>query len=108
MKKVDLSDLKVGDKAWSAAIGECLVTYIYVNVIQCNGTHEHNFDGTCYEEDEKHPTLFHSEQEFREYWGLGETLEVFESNTLTKRELKIIDKMVERAIDLITKLNEKP
>jgi hypothetical protein len=124
MKKVDLSDLKVGDKAWSAAIGECRVTCIYVNVIQCNGTHEHNFDGTCYEEDDIHPTLFHSEQEFREYWGL----ELAESNQLTKREQFAMAAMqgllsankhwscgeilascsVQYADALITKLNEKP
>jgi hypothetical protein len=117
MKKVDLSDLKVGDKAWSAAIGECRVTYVYERVIQCDGTHEYNMDGTWFDDDEN-PTLFHSEQEFREYWGM-------ESNALTKREQFAMAAMqgllsdkqlstegaavlaVKAADKLITKLNEK-
>jgi hypothetical protein len=121
MKKVDLSDLKVGDKAWSAAIGECLVTYVYERVIQCDGTHEYNSDGTWFEDDDN-PTLFHSEQEFREYWGM-------ESNALTKREQfamaamqgllanseywgansidALVNTSVEQADALLTKLNEK-
>ena len=81
MKKVDLSDLKVGDKAFSAAIGNCRVTYIFEHVIQCDGTHEYNSDGTWFDYDDN-PTLFHSEQEFREYWGLQRDTNV----PLTKRE----------------------
>jgi hypothetical protein len=129
MKKIDLSDLKVGDKAWSCAIGECRVTYVYDGVIQCNVTHEYNMDGTWFD-DEDNPTLFHSEQEFREYWGM-------ESNALTKREQFAMAAMqgilsnsngamsesgsrkllspygvsnlsVQQADALLTKLNEKP
>jgi len=81
MKTIDLSDLKAGDKAFSAAIGECRVTYIFEHVIQCDGTHEYNMDGTWFDYDDN-PTLFHSEQEFREYWGLQRDTNV----PLTKRE----------------------
>jgi hypothetical protein len=81
MKKVNLSDLKVGDKAFSAAIGECRVTYFFESIIQCDGTHEYNMDGTWFDYDDN-PTLFHSEQEFREYWGLQRDTNV----PLTKRE----------------------
>jgi hypothetical protein len=106
MKTIDLSDLKVGDKAWSAMHGEVAITaldknseypiVICLNSLDCFGF---TLYGRGYKKD-IHPTLFHSKQEAIEYWGM-------ESNHLTKRELKIIDKMVERAIDLITKLNEK-
>ena len=79
MKTIDLSDLKAGDKAWSCIDG--LVEIIKItegqypletigNSFSING---------LYHTDDQHPTLFHSEQEFREYWGM-------ESNQLTKRE----------------------
>jgi hypothetical protein len=132
MKKVDLSDLKVGDKAFSAAIGECRVTYIFEHVIQCDETHEYNVDGTWFDNDDN-PTLFHSEQEFREYWGLQRDINA----PLTKREQFAMAAMqgilansngamsesgskkllspygvanlsVQQADALLTKLNEKP
>jgi hypothetical protein len=125
MKKVNLSDLKVGDKAFSVAIGECRVTYIFEHVIQCDGTHEYNMDGTWFDNDDN-PTLFHSEQEFREYWGLQRDTNV----PLTKREQfamaamqgilsnseywgansidALVNTSVEQADALLTKLNEKP
>jgi hypothetical protein len=125
MKTIDLSDLKEGDNAWSCAIGECRVTDVFENVVQCNGTHEYNFDGTFYEDDDK-PTLFHSKEEFLEYWGFGATLEVVESNQLTKREQFAMAAMqgllsegvwssynvlayeaINAADALLTKLNEK-
>jgi hypothetical protein len=120
MKTIDLSDLKVGDKAWSAAIGECRVTYIFEKVIQCDGTHEYYMNGIFYDED-IHPTLFHSEQEFREYWG-------FESNQLpTSAEIamaamqgilsnpnyselpmeEVAKDAIKQADVMLTKLNEK-
>jgi hypothetical protein len=121
MKTIDLSDLKAGDKAFSAAIGECRVTYIFEHVIQCDGTHEYNMDGTWFDYDDN-PTLFHSEQEFREYWGLQRDTNV----PLTKREQFAMAAMlglltdkelstegaavlaVKAADALLTKLNEKP
>jgi len=109
MKTIDLSDLKSGDTAWSCVEGEGIIQETDSSepwTIRCHNQwyQTNGISGVL----DIHPTLFHNEQEFREYWCLGETLEVLESNTLTKREIKIIDKMVERAIDLITKLNETP
>jgi len=120
MKTIDLSDLKVGDKAWSAAIGECRVTYIFEKVIQCDGTHEYNVNGTWFDED-THPTLFHSEQEFRDYWGIQRDIDA----PLTKREqfamaamqgllnsaydktyVRIAEQSCKYADALLTKLNE--
>jgi hypothetical protein len=126
MKTIDLSDLKAGDKAWSVQDG-------YVKVVHCH-------DNCTYPieiKDKKgnyltytlnglskinnlYPTLFHSEQEFREYWGM-------ESNQLTKREQFAmvamqgllanqysrstscefkVETAIEHADALITKLNE--
>jgi hypothetical protein len=86
MKTIDLSDLKAGDKAWSAMHGEVTIKIVYrMGMIQTELKLIHYQNGTFFKDD-THPTLFHSEQEFREYWGLGATLEAFESNTLTKRE----------------------
>jgi hypothetical protein len=84
MKTIDLSDLKAGDTAWSCTCGEEKVIFVYETEIKFGNTHYYK-NGKFFEKDQ-HPTLFHSEQEFREYWGLGETLEVLESNQLTKRE----------------------
>jgi hypothetical protein len=101
MKTIDLSDLKVGDNAWDYQLGLITVTEICKGNDYCVGIDggEYTIDGRVWINDQ-HPTLFHSKEEFLKYWSM-------ESNQLTKRELKIIDKMVERAIDLITKLNEK-
>jgi hypothetical protein len=87
MKKIDLSDLKVGDKAWSYQYGELEVIGInssgYFSIITEKSTY--SVSG-MYLENNIYPTLFHSEQEFREYFNLGVTLEAVESNQLTKRE----------------------
>jgi hypothetical protein len=131
MKKVDLSDLKVGDNAWSAMHGYVTVSeknHQFIRVEIKKGFSTYYVSGNFCDSD-THPTLFHSEQEFRDYWGLGEKLEVLESNTLTKREqfamalmqpmmanpswedweLEEMIKAVLIAADaLITKLNEKP
>jgi hypothetical protein len=123
MKTIDLSDLKAGDKAWSCAEGECVIQEHAIGDtwairfkdlwFQTNGIQ--NFSN-------QYPTLFHSEQEFREYWGL-------ESNQLTKREqfamaaiqgfklqlgtedfiyVEMAKQCVKFADALLTKLNEKP
>ena len=84
MKTIDLSDLKAGDKAWSAMHGEVTIKMVYrTGIIQTELKLIHYQNGTFFKDD-THPTLFHSEQEFREYWGL-------ESNTLTKREQMTIE-----------------
>jgi hypothetical protein len=123
MKTIDLSDLKAGDKAWSVSKG-----WVTINLFNSHneffvlvGDKWHIADGRN-EDDDPHPTLFHSEQEFREYWGM-------ESNTLTKREQFAMAAMqgllankdsrstscefkvetsIEHADELLTKLNEKP
>jgi hypothetical protein len=126
MKKVDLSDLKVGDKAWSCVEGEGIIQETDLSkpwTIRCHNQW-YQTDGISGITD-IHPTLFHSEQEFREYWGFGGFLEVFDSNTLTKREQFAMAAMqgllsdkelstegaavlaVKAADELITKLNEK-
>ena len=124
MKTIDLSDLKAGDKAWSCIDG--LVEIIKItegqypletigNSFSINGL----FHTEC-----KHPTLFHSEQEFREYWGLQRDIDA----PLTKREQfamaamqgllangmysshaneGVVDYAIEQADALLTKLNEK-
>jgi hypothetical protein len=119
MKKVDLIDLKVGDKAWSAYQGcvEITAKTEFYFVVVGNGYY---FNGKM-SKDDLHPTLFHSEQEFRDYHG-------FDSSTLTKREQFAMAAMqgllsankhwscgeilascsVQYADALITKLNEKP
>jgi hypothetical protein len=120
MKTIDLSDLKVGDKAWSVHYGDAL---IYDNGIELVGIETNNgiihyyMTGKIHH-NHTHPTLFHSEQEFREYWGL-------ESNTLSKREQfamaamqglihlgtgveKAAELAIKHADALLTKLNEKP
>jgi hypothetical protein len=121
-KKIDLSDLKVGDKAWSAIFGSGVIddkNSEYVGVDFSGENRYFYLSGNLYQRD-VYPTLFHSEQEFREYWGM-------ESNTLTKREQFAMAAMqgllanqysrstscefkVETAIEhadaLITKLNE--
>jgi hypothetical protein len=124
MKTIDLSDLKAGDKVWSSQNEHGKVTAIdgkSVYVEFDGGVCVYFFieNGRVYQDD-THPTLFRSEQEFREYWGM-------ESNALTKREqfamaamqgllaaptvepVKIKD-LVSDAIDvadfMLTKLNE--
>jgi hypothetical protein len=88
MKKIDLSDLKVGDKVFTMHNGWDTIFEIKVGwwgTYWCSSGHIYSKDGQRYEND-THPTLFHSEQEFREYFNLGVTLEAVESNQLTKRE----------------------
>jgi hypothetical protein len=122
MKTIDLSDLKPGDKAWCAIFGSGVINdknSEYVGV-DFNGENRYFYlSGNLYQRD-VYPTLFHSEQEFREYWGL-------ESNTLTKREqfamaamqgllnsaydktyVRIAEQSCKYADSLLTKLNEKP
>jgi hypothetical protein len=83
MKKVDLSDLKEGDKAWSVLEGEGEVKATRHTKGWCI-----RINGKWYAKNghanalDQHPTLFHSEQEFREYWGLQRDTNV----PLTKRE----------------------
>jgi hypothetical protein len=127
MKKVDLSDLKAGDKAWSSQNEHGKVTAIdgkSVYVEFDSGVCVYFFieNGRIYQDD-TYPTLFHSEQEFREYWGLQRDIDA----PLTKREqfamaamqgmlseevwcdyTLLADKAVNAADALLTKLNEKP
>jgi hypothetical protein len=85
MKTIDLSDLKVGDKVWNIQKGEVKILEIEKDEFYplLAGSSKHTYYrfklNGLYHTDDQHPTLFHSEQEFREYWG-------FESNQLTKRE----------------------
>jgi hypothetical protein len=124
MKKVNLSDLKVGDKAWSCVEGEGEVKatrHLKGWCIRINGKwYEKNGHANALDQ---HPTLFHSEQEFREYWGLQRDIDA----PLTKREQFAVaamqgllsqevwddytilaDEAVNAADALLTKLNEKP
>ena len=83
MKKVNLSDLKVGDKAWDYQLGLVTITEICKDNEYCIETDSggYTIGGKLWINDRK-PTLFHSEQEFREYWGLQRDTNV----PLTKRE----------------------
>jgi hypothetical protein len=123
MKKVNLRDLKVGDKAWDYQLGLVTVTEIRKDNIYCICTDSvaYTISGRKWINDRK-PTLFHSEQEFREYWGLQRDTNV----PLTKREqfamaamqgllvqpglsfYTVADLAVKAADALLTKLNEKP
>jgi len=119
MKKVDLSDLKVGDTAWSCVEGEGIIQETDLSkpwTIRCHNQW-YQTDGISGVLD-IHPTLFHSKQEFIDYWAI-------ESNALTKREQFAMAAMqgllsdkelstegaavlaVKAADELITKLNEK-
>jgi hypothetical protein len=128
MKTIDLRDLKAGDKAWSSQIGEVQIKQVIkvhdypIKAINESGAFgSFKNDGLCNEVD-AHPTLFHSEQEFREYWGLQRDIDA----PLTKREQFAMAAMqgllnsaayskpehyalasVEQADVLLTKLNEK-
>jgi hypothetical protein len=124
MKKVDLSDLKVGDKAWSAMHGYVTVSeknHQFIRVEIKKGFSTYYVNGNFCDSD-THPTLFHSKQEFFEYWGLQ-----MDTNAhLTKREQFAMAAMqgmlsdkdlstegaavlaVNAADALLTKLNEKP
>jgi len=85
MKTIDLSDLKVGDKAWNIQKGEVKILEIENDEFYplLAGSSKHTYYrfklNGLYHTDDQHPTLFHSEQEFREYHSM-------ESNQLTKRE----------------------
>ena len=90
MKTIDLSDLKAGDKAWSATKGEVEITavdktQIYgVEVVTCIGTNLTFRLNGMYVAEDTHPALFHSEKEFREYWGMEKT-ETNEKREFTKK-----------------------
>ena len=125
MKTIDLSDLKAGDKAWVSTYGKCFIdaimndNHVYpIAVVDSDGdlVGRYTINGLLAKYDE-HPILFHSEQEFREYWGM-------ESNHLTKREQfamaamqgllvpalsfsAVAELAVNAADALLTKLNEK-
>ena len=126
MKTIDLSDLKVGDKVWNIQKGEVKILEIEKDEFYplLAGSSKHTYYrfklNGLYHTDDQHPTLFHSEQEFREYWGM-------ESNQLTKREQFAmvamqgllanqysrstscefkVETAIEHADALITKLNE--
>jgi hypothetical protein len=120
MKTIDLSDLKVGDKAWSMQYGVVYVFEIKATII-IKEIGSFDFSGKWMDFD-PHPTLFHSEQEFREYWGIQRDIDA----PLTKREQFAMAAMqgllnsaayskpehyalasVEQADALLTKLNEK-
>jgi hypothetical protein len=125
MKTIDLSDLKAGDKAWSCVFGTVIIhginneTNYPIEVNACT------FDVNGFQKYiHTHPTLFHSEQEFREYWGLQRDIDA----PLTKREQFAmalmqpmmanpswedyeLEEMIKAALiatdALLTKLNEK-
>ena len=86
MKTIDLSDLKIGDTAWSCEEGEVLIQKslegINLHYPITTESHSYTIEGKHYKGD-LHPALFRSKQEFLEYWGLEPKIE---SNTLTKRE----------------------
>jgi hypothetical protein len=127
MKTIDLSDLKAGDKAWSTHYGEVLiydVGFELVGVKTETGSLCYYINGKIYN-NHTHPTLFHSEQEFREYWGLQRDIDA----PLTKREQFAMAAMqgllagningrldasclediaIEISDALLNKLNEKP
>jgi hypothetical protein len=126
MKTIDLNDLKAGDKAWSVQDGCVKVVHCHDNctypieIKDKKGNYlTYTLNGLS-KINNQHPTLFHNEQEFREYWGM-------ESNQLTKREQFAMAAMQgllaeDRWIDynilaneaviaadaLLNKLNEKP
>jgi len=123
MKKVNLSDLKVGDNAWDYQLGLVTITEICKDNDYCIETDSGGYTiGGKLWIDDPHPTLFHSEHEFREYWGLQRDTNV----PLTKRDQFAMAAMqglltdkdlgtegaavlaVKAADALITKLNEKP
>ena len=76
-KTIDLSDLKVGDKAFSAKYGEVEIVANYekgkfpicIFVEEFRTRYSYSYNG-FYNEDESHPTLFRSLQEFLEYWSI--------------------------------------
>jgi hypothetical protein len=123
MKTIYLSDLKVGDKAWDYQLGLVTITEICKDNEYCIETDSGGYTiGGKLWIDDNQPTLFHSEQEFREYWGLQRDTNV----PLTKREqfamaamqgmlvqpglsfYTVADLAVNAADALLTKLNEKP
>jgi hypothetical protein len=123
--------LKIVDTAWSCEEGEVLIQKslegINLHYPITTENHSYTIEGKHYKGD-LYPVLFRSKQEFLEYWGLGATLEVVESNQLTKREMfamaamqgllaspdyltlkweTIADYSVDAADALLTKLKEK-
>jgi hypothetical protein len=129
MKTIDLSDLKAGDKAWSCIDGECVVQksdMVDTWAIQCKDIwcikclgEWYAKNGILYEDD-THPTLFHSEQEFREYWGMESkqlptraefamaAMQGLLANGMYSSHTNegVVDYAIEIADALLTKLNE--
>jgi hypothetical protein len=131
MKTIDLSDLKVGDKAWASTYGECFIEAIMndddvfpIAIVDSDGEEVGTYTiNGLWGKYEKHPTLFHSEQEFRDYWGIQRDIDA----PLTKREQFAMAAMqgllaaspnhfpedslarvsIKQADALLTKLNEK-
>jgi hypothetical protein len=129
MKTIDLSDLKIGDTAWSCEEGEVVIQKSLEGLNPhypiTTESHSYTIEGKHYKGD-LHPVLFRSKQEFLEYWGLEPKIE---SNQLTKREMfamaamqgmlsnsdwheyeehELVKWAISQADALIAKLNEKP
>ena len=87
MKTQNLSDLKIGDTAWSCEEGEVVIQKSLEGLNPhypiTTESHSYTIEGKHYKGD-LYPVLFRSKQEFLEYWGLEPKLE---SNQLTKREM---------------------
>jgi hypothetical protein len=124
MKKVDLSDLKVGDKAWSCVFGTVIIHGINNETSYPIEVNACTFDVNGFQKYiHTHPTLFHSIEEFREYWSMQAP------ETLTKREQfamaamqgilsnpdysktlveDVANQAIQQAYVMLIKLNEKP
>jgi hypothetical protein len=115
--------LKAGDKAWSAqnaTVNMLRVVDGNIYAVFTDG-HDYTIDGK-FSTSDTHPTLFHSEQEFREYWSMESkqlptraeiamaAMQGLLANPdyLTLKWEKIADDSVNAADALLTKLNEKP
>ena len=85
MKTQDLSDLKIGDTAWSCEEGEVIIQKslegINLHYPITTENHSYTIEGKHYKGD-LYPVLFRSKQEFLKYWGLQRDIDV----PLTKRE----------------------
>jgi len=125
MKTIDLSDLKIGDTAWSCEEGEVIIQKslegINLHYPITTENHSYTIEGKHYKGD-LHPVLFRSKQEFLEYWAIEPKIE---SNQITKREMfamaamqgllvqpglsfyTVADLAVKASDALLTKLNEK-
>ena len=129
MKTQDLSDLKIGDTAWSCEEGEVVIQKSLEGLNPhypiTTESHSYTIEGKHYKGD-LYPVLFRSKQEFLDYWAIEQKLE---SNQITKREQFAmalmqpmmanpswedyeLEEMIKAALiaadALIAKLNEKP